>query len=116
MSKIIDMKYHNFENLMNDCLNVIRDADLTSAQGKELLIKEIFKVFNEHNKQLIQIITKGNEDLNEAYMELFTRIGGNFIEQKEFNEVITKHKKETSDFIENQIVINQTLIDFFTKK
>ena len=110
------MKYYNFENLMNDCLTAIKDIDLNSAQGKEQFIPEFFKVFNEYNKLLLQIISKGTEELHETYMEMFSRIGESLQEQKEYNEIFKQHNQSTSDFINKQLAVNDTLINLVTNK
>jgi hypothetical protein len=112
MTKIIDFQQYNFENHLKECLNSVKDADLNTEYGKELLMAEILKMINEMNKMLVKEIT----DLHKVYMEKFDFISETYNDQEGWNRAMEEYVEKTKEYHLKQDVLIETLVNNLIEK
>ena len=112
MTKIIDFQQYNFENRLKESLNSVKDADLNSEYGKELLMAEILKMITEMNKMVVKEIT----ELHKVYMENFNFFTEKYNEQEGWNRAMEEYVEKTKEYHSKQDILIEKIVNDLIEK
>ena len=109
MTKIIDFQQYNFENLLKGSLKTVKDADLNTDYGKELLMAEILKMIVEMNKMIVKEIV----ELHNSYIEKFDSITEKYNDQEGWNRAMEEYVETTKRYHSQQDILLEKIVNDF---